>query len=478
MQGKEREMKKTMKKLLPLFLAVVMSLAFAGAALAENGTITINPPASVDTSATNTYNIYKVFDAVGDGTNISYKLCDGDTLSGDMATYFEVDSAGNISAKTGAQNESGELTPDAIAAIATFVAGKVPVDSPTASGSVAAVSKTLPNGYYYITTSTGTVVTIDSTNPNVTVNDKNTVPSLDKKITGEIVFDEDGKKAIQAVGGEVPYQAEITIGKGFKNYKYVDTMTNQVLKDNSIAVEGMTQDTDYTVSVNDDKMGFTITFLDTGAIKNKAVNDKIKIAYTGIITSAALTVDKAENTANVTYGDEGAGNKTPDSTTEVYNAEIDVNKKDGSNNNAPLANAGFKLKNSEGQFYKYTAATETAPEKVEWVAENEATEYLTKSDGKLATKFVGLAAGNYTLVESTVPAGYNKAADTPVSISKTDVQADTASLSKTVDVTNNKGAVLPSTGGIGTTIFYIAGSALVLVAGAALFARRVARKQS
>ena len=77
----------------------------------------------------------------------------------------------------------------------------------------------------------------------------------------------------------------------------------------------------------------------------------------------------------------------------------------------------------------------------------------------------GLAAGTYTLVETEAPSGYIKGADTDVRINKT---VDETTLSVTalstnaVTVINTKGAELPSTGGIGTTIFYTAGGLLVL----------------
>jgi LPXTG-motif cell wall-anchored protein len=74
------------------------------------------------------------------------------------------------------------------------------------------------------------------------------------------------------------------------------------------------------------------------------------------------------------------------------------------------------------------------------------------------------------LVESTVPQGYNKAADSTFTIAGNDYT--TTNLEQTTTVTNQSGTELPSTGGIGTTIFYIIGAILVIGAGVVLVTRR------
>ena len=473
---------KHLKQLLTAALAMLLALVVATPAWAAGtGTITITPPSGVDASATNTYKIYKVFDADGDGTNISYKVMSGKTGVPDVAAqmasgydpatvdHFILDDAGNVrygtettvDGKTVITDSSAtELSEAAVKAVAAYVAGDTEVDTATSTGSADAVSKALPNGYYYITTSTGTVVTIDSTNPAAEVDDKNTVPEVNKKITGEVKIDEAGKKAIQEVGKDVNYEAVITLGKGFENYGFTDTMTNQVLKGEPVVKSGTTtfvKDTDYTLTPAAGNAGFSIAFLDDGAIKNLSEGAEITITYVGTVTSNALTVDSAKNTAYVTYGDDNSNNKTPVTETEVYNATIGVEKTDGKTKTA-LEGAGFKLKNSEGKFYKYNATDK----KIEWVAEGQADEKFTGADGKLTEEFKGLAAGTYTLVESTVPAGYNKAADTDVTITNKSVEA--TNLDQDAKIENNKGVELPSTGGMGTTILYIVGG--IMVAGA------------
>ena len=84
--------------------------------------------------------------------------------------------------------------------------------------------------------------------------------------------------------------------------------------------------------------------------------------------------------------------------------------------------------------------------------------------------FVGLGADTYTLIESTVPGGYNNAGTKTIEIKNNDYNK--SNLEQNATVTNNKGNELPSTGGIGTTIFYIIGGILVVGAGVVLITRR------
>lgn len=105
-----------------------------------------------------------------------------------------------------------------------------------------------------------------------------------------------------------------------------------------------------------------------------------------------------------------------------------------------------------------------------WVEDiADATEKTSGSDGAVPA-FTGLGNGTYTLVEKTVPSGYNKAADEAFTIVGNDYTA--SNLEQTKTAINNQGSVLPSTGGIGTTIFYAIGAVLVIGAGIVLVTRR------
>lgn len=493
-------MKKLMRKLLALVAAMTMVLGMSGltAFAAGTGTITITPPANTPSDATNTYKIYKVFDADGNGDSISYKLLNGQKTTGDawvsskMGDYFEVDSAGNVTAKDAAKDttDNTKLSAGAVQAIASYVekASITATTTVTSTGNANATAGNLNNGYYYITTSTGTAVTITSTNPNATVNDKGTVPSVDKKITAvdKGSLDDAGQKAIAQVGSQVSYESDITVPANTKNLKFNDNMgTGLKLDTTTVKVQLDAADVlpkNYNLTTTDSTIDITFTDAYIASLDANAV---IKITYKATITSDALTVTAAKNTASITYGDNNA-KITSENKPEVYNATITVTKQDGDKKG--LAGAGFVLKNAQGQFYKIADGV------VSWVVDqSDATEYFSKGNGKLyaGTKttatdgvvtitysttdtadkaFAGLANDTYTLVESTVPAGYNKAADQNFTIAEKDFTEK--NLAQSTTVVNEKGSALPSTGGMGTTIFYVLGAALVIGAGVVLVTRR------
>ena len=472
-----------MKKVLSLLIVVILvlgmsTMAFASGSAPTTGTITITPPTGIDPTGANSYKIYKVFDATvnaTDNTKVNYTLCSGDSLSAAMtAAGFFIDDGGNVhygtftesatgsymvGGKKGTITENTTLTDAAIAAIGAYVTESDLVDTATSTGSAAATSNPLPFGFYYITTTTGTVVTIDSNNNNPTVEDKNTVPSVDKTITGASSYDTDGKKALAQVGTEVEYTAEITVGKGQLNYKFEDTLgTGVEYVANSLSVTGMTAGTDYTLAVSGQNI--TVTF-ENDSIKDLAEGAKITVTYKAKVTSDALQDSPAENTATISYGHNSQYTSEP-SKADVYNAKFEITKKDGAG--AALAGAGFVIKNSDNKYYKLDNGAVT------WVDSIDAAdEHTSGSDGKVPA-FTGLANGTYTVIEKTTPTGYNTAADSTFTIAEHDYTA--ANLKQEADVVNNAGSELPSTGGIGTTLFYVIGAILVLGAGVVLVTRR------
>ena len=463
----------TIKKAFTAVVAMVMALVLmvpAGAAYAAGtGSITITPPANTPSTATNIYKIYKVFDADGNGTNISYKLCDGDTLSAAMMNAgFSVDDAGNVSGPT-------ELSQNAITAIANYVTNADLVATVTSTGTTAATQDDLDNGYYYITTSTGTAVTITSTNPDATVKDKNAVPTVNKVISAISAgsISDQGKKAIAQVGSTVTYTATINIPANAKNENssknviFLDKMDNTLTYITGsvlVKVDGTTvPGTNYTLTENGTDATIKIAFNDE-YIKTLAANTNITVSYKATVSSDALTASPAKNSAKVTYGDRNAS--TDPSVTEVYNAKVTVTKKfEGLT--GTLANgdsAQFVLKNADGKYYAISDA-----KVVSWVDSLDNATKLTYTQAG-SQEFTGLADGTYTLVESKTPAGYKTAADTTVTVAKGTYT--TENLEKTASITNLTGSALPTTGGMGTTLMYTVGAALVIGAGALLIARK------
>ena len=437
---------KSMKKLASLLLALAMIFALAttafaqtdGTAAAGKGSITI-----YNASKDVTYKIVKIFSANVTGTDDGPITYTGD-IPDALKAVFTTDTIGYIKVVDGKSNT--EVTE----AVTNWAKDQEP-DRSLKSDGTALTFAGLDYGYYAVVSSQGALVTIDSTNPNVNITDKNTSPTLDKKITGANSIDENGKKALAQIGTVVEYEVTITVGKGAKNYVFHDKMGDGLTFNNDVTVEGVNADK-YTITTNPDTGDtFTIAFDD-------GIGDQteITITYTATINESALTNDPEKNTAYLSYGD---GHQTVVNETEVYNAQFTVTKKDG--NDKPLAGAGFVIM-KDNKYYKYTAGTDSTSAKVEWVDDiANATEYISDASGNV-TPFIGLANGTYTLVEKTVPAGYNKAADSSFTIAEHNYTAD--NLEQRTTVINNAGTQLPSTGGMGTTLFYIVGGVLVAAA--------------
>ena len=472
---------KKMKKILILLTAMVMVFGMSASVFAAevdsgkggNASITITLPTQEQApTGTTTYKIYKVFDATSNGQSdaISYTLVDGKTTA---PAGFKVDAAGNVTYD--GTSTTSDLTADDIAAIAGYVtASDLVYTAEVAKGETSVKVTGLEYGYYYITTSTGTVVTVDSTNPTASVNDKNIIPTVKKSAGTQ--YDEASLKAIAAVGTDQDFTAQITKTKGATNLVFEDTMTNMSYnKDVAITVSAGTAPTATQAAVTLTDTGFKVTF-DNAYIAGLADGTVITLKYSGKITSDALSANPATNKATLTSGE---GNKSESETIEVYNAKFTVTKQDG--DEKPLAGAGFVIKNAQGAYYKLNAATATAPATITWytlaegetlakaIADGNVTEYTSDAQGAVPA-FTGLKDGAYTLVESTTPAGYNTAADYDFTISGTDFT--TANLEQGKTVVNQSGTELPSTGGMGTTIFYILGTILVIGAAIVLVSRR------
>lgn len=452
---------KLIKKLFVAVAAIAMALLTTTAvSAAGKGSITITPPTGLDPNASNTYKIYKVFDADGNGTGISYKIKQNHA-NDPVPAGFSVDGQGNVS-YTGA-GKNGQLTQADIDAIKKYVTEADKVKEVTATGSNPVTVNDLENGYYYVTTTTGTAVVVNSTNPNAKVEDKNTVPTVDKKITDANSYDADGKKALAEVGKTVKFESTITIGAGAKGYVYHDKMTAGLKYNSDVKayVDGTeVPAANYEVTAENGDT-FTVKFKDTYTATLEK-GKKIVLKYSAVVTSDALSKNPAKNTATVSYGSNGSVNTTPKSETEVYNAKITVTKHD--DKSKPLAGAGFVLKNAEGKYYKLTGNVVT------WVADiKDATEHVSKANGEVDA-FTGLADGTYTLVEKTVPAGYNKAADKQFTISKGNYTVQ--NLEQTATVVNKPGTELPKTGGLGTMLLTLVGSILVIGVGVLIVTKK------
>lgn len=473
-----------MKKILAILLALTMVVGLGVSALAaatadsgKGGSASITITLPTDNAGTDeeiTYEVYKVFDATSDGTSsaIAYTInsTNGELTDAMKAAGFAVDSAGNVTFN-GTMLDTGDPTDAAIAAVAAYAQDKIGEFKAKPSDGTLQITG-LQYGYYYITTTTGSLVTIDSTNPNAEVKDKNEIPGKPKKeiVEGEDFvgsLDEDGKNALAQVGTKVYFSVEIDVVKGAANYVFHDKMTDGLAYDATSLVVDPAASVANTTTAEGDTL--TVTFDNDWLAAN--AGKKITITYSATVTSAALTTDPAHNTASLDYGD---GHTTETDTVNVYNAQISVLKNNGKNtetteDDEPLAGAGFVLKNASGKYYKLANGAVT------WVDTIDEADVHTADTNGNVPAFTGLSSGTYTLEEKIVPAGFNKAADVDVTIAEGDVTA--ANLRQEKTIVNNQGSVLPSTGGIGTTIFYIVGGLMAVGAGVVLVSKKRMSKE-
>lgn len=272
-----------------------------------------------------------------------------------------------------------------------------------------------------------------------------------------------------AVGDEVDYTITGTIpsyGAQFENpvYKITDTIKNaKYASDINVTIGGKkaVADTDYTITggtASDN--GFEITFTNVGKYYDKSESDRaVVVTYKAEILASAISTDPATNTAKLTYSNKP--NETKDATekkTYTYTFELDDEFTKVDENGDALDNCTFTLTNTVTKKV-YTCTTEK------------------DKNGKAKIHFEGLDAGTYELVETVAKEGYSINNTKYTVIITPEYNNDGTLKNKTitidgkeqkVEVKNTKLSSLPSTGGIGTTIFTIAGC-LIMVAAAGLF---------
>lgn len=372
---------------------------------------------------------------------------------------------------------------------------------------------------------------------NATVTAKSSAPSVVKKVkentdvSDYVYTDATGQKtdadyndvADYNIGDAVPFKLYGTMPstiEDYSKYKYVfhDTLGTQfdapTAGDVTVKIDGTTA---AGADVNVEGQKITVTFNNIKDGNTIAKDSVVTVEYTAVLNSTAeIGLNGQENEVYLTYSNNpnwtGEGTpedsgKTPEDKVIVFTYELDVTKYLGDEHTKANAEdgtkAGFKLGNANGT--KWATVDENL-RITGWVDDvAAATEVTTDATGIF--KFIGLDDGTYTLRETTTPTGYNTMADLNLTIDATtsNVQdwnfgAENAAKSAlsaikltmnnketTGDVTegkvegsiiNQKGSSLPSTGGIGTTMFYVGGGVLVAGAGVLLITKKRAKKDA
>ena len=474
-----------MKKILSIALVLILMLAMAGVALAtQEGTLTGGSITINDAVPGQTYKAYQILylESYNSTANAyAYKANSAwETWLKTQTSYVSVDAQGYVTWVKGADVA-------AFAKLAQVEAAKMTADA-TATAPAADEGKTystvtfsdLKLGYYLVDTTLGTLCSLDTTNPNVVMEEKNEVPANVKTVE-EDSTSKYGDKNDADIGQTVNFKSTITAQAGAENYVFHDTMSAGLTYTGvtGITLNGTAVDaSNYTVTAPAaDGDTFDVTFTQAFCDALKA-NDQIVISYTATLNENAVIAGEGNpNTSTVSYGDSSNTKYTPDSQTKTYTWDVDVFKytMDGETEKA-LAGATFTLsKNDNGSnpialvsegnnVYRVAKTGETGT----------VTEITTDATGKFTIK--GLDADTYYLTETQAPAGYNKlAGPVTIVIGANGVVNGTTEAPQGVDevkVLNQSGTELPSTGGIGTTIFYVIGAALVIGAIVVLIAKK------
>ena len=472
------------KKLVGLLLALVMVFAVSAVMAAQEGTldggsITIND--AVPEQVYKAYQMLYLESYNASANAYAYKANSAwETWLRSQSSYVAFDSQGYVTWVKGAdaaafaklaQAQAASMTADATTTAPAAGEGK--------TYSTVAFSD-LKLGYYLVDTTLGTLCSLDTTNPSVIMEEKNEVPTNVKTVqedsTGKY-----GEKNDADIGQTVNFKSTITAQAGAENYVFHDKMSEGLTYTGvtGITLNGaVVAESNYEVTAPAaDGDTFDVTFTQAFCDTLKA-NDKIVVSYTATLNEKAVIAGAGNpNTSKVSYGDSSNTKFTPDSQTKTYTWDVDVFKytMNGETETA-LADAKFTLsKNSDGSnpialvsegnnVYRVAKTGETGT----------VTEITTDATGKFTIK--GLDADTYYLTETAAPAGYNKlAGPVTIVIGENGVVNGTTEAPQGVDevkILNQSGTELPSTGGIGTTIFYVAGGVLVIGAAALLIAKR------
>lgn len=471
-------MKKTFKKLMAALLAVALLCAMAVPAFAAegaSGSITIDKAINGET-----YTAYKIFDVVSskvetdDSKTYVYMVANGWANffeQNDVRGYVTVDKNGQPTWIEGKKSDT-DLQAFAKLALTYASTNGITGKTATAAGNQAVING-LAAGYYVVSTTAGSLCVLNTNGSDLKIDEKNEAPTIDKKI--------DGSKSTNdaAIGDVVNYTVTIHAKKGATGYVLTDTMTKGLTfnRDSLTVKVGATtlaENTHYTVAVDaaatDGSTKFTVTFKDTYLNTIDGDTD-IVVSYTATVNKdAVIGTTGNTNTAQLKYGN----NSTVESTTTTYSYKFDLVKTD--NSKKLLTGAKFKLYDSQTSTtpVKLIKDATTGNYRVAETSESGAVDEIVIDSFKAVT-ISGLNKKTYYLEETLAPAGYNKLTERQsVELGKEGFVAD-ATINNSgsegatwteggVQVINNTGATLPSTGGMGTTLFYVIGGGLMVAA--------------
>ena len=492
-------MKKAMKKLMAALLAVAMVCAMAIPAFAAGGAgaTTGEGKITIDNAVIgHTYKIYRILNLQYNDTAKSFRYEKNDKWGAfveEQTAYLAVDSKTGVVTWANSDNADNGTAIKALA----VAAGQHVTDTPSlaADDSKVAASNTvifdnLPLGWYLVVSdlTTDAICSIDTTAKQVTIREKNGVPTVTKEV--EYASGSWGQGNDGNVGDTVNFQTTINVTDGDPtNYVLHDQMSKGLtFKENSIAVKvNDTLITNYTVEyTNTDKCTFEISFPNS----TLHTNDTVVVTYSATINNDAVVGTTGnENETWLKYGDNG---ETTHGKTKTYTWSFNIFKyfTDSNNDMQYLADVEFVLYRKNADDKAEYAKFDSNNKLTGWTeAENEATKLKTNATFTVAVE--GLDAGTYFLKEITTPGGFNGlTSDVEVKITSScniltgatyaveykmvneEGFTGTDEQEKVVPIENKRGTTLPGTGGIGTTIFYVIGGGLMAAAAILLITKK------
>ena len=517
-------MKKAIKKLLAALLAVAMVCAMAIPAFAENSEGDVDShhtysafqifKGDVEGNNIKDFKISNVdwgSNIINNSDDFLNKLREADTIG---PLFTNANSAQEVLAVISQWHDSDD---DSIA-FARFVCHYLYSNDANPTYVVRAGSNalTIPEakaGYYLFVDTTdfskddsyhsynSFLLMVTKGNWNVPITPKAEKPTVEKKVydnpdgtsTGGF-----GSSADHAINEKFQFQLTATLPDStnraydyYDKYSVIfhDTLSEGITYDGPYSVVIESNDITYTITdpskytINTDKLDsqnyFEVEIPDVktcvaGLDLNKGAT--ITVTYTAHLNEKASVNTAGGGTSNInkvylTYSnnpqDESSIGKTPESTpVYVYTYQLSNTKRQNTVDGPALAGAGFKLYSDaecnnevglyqEGEFY-YPIKDATG---------KKAVEMISGENGQFNVK--GLDAGTYYLKETITPAGYDTCGVTPVTIKADHSGNDHVNLEgSNLTIVNKKagGITLPSTGGIGTTIFYVVGGGLMVAA--------------
>lgn len=477
---------KNMKKIASLILTVIMVFAMMTTALAETGTgsITIN-----GVSSDNTYEIYKLLDLESYDKKsgaYSYKVNTEWTeffATEDAKAYMAVDTQGYATWIAGEEDDT--VAAFAKIALAYAKANNIsPVKTSTNTEDFVVIDNAgkfseLDLGYYLVDSTMGALCGLTTTNPDASINAKNEAPTIDKQVKEDSTSNW-GDTNTADIGQIVEFRTTINVHAGAQNYVLHDKMSAGLTFKQVSKIEHVVPGKD-TTTVDSTKYSVVSTGLTDGCtfevvFKNDfcdslETNDKVIVYYEAMLNRNAVIAGVGN--PNETWLHFGENHNTTHDTTTTYSFAIDLVKTDSQNK--LLDGAGFKIYDAETSGNEVAVVLMDDGVTYRRAREDETGVEIVVKDGKV--RVIGFDNGTYYLEEITTPEGYNQlAARQKFIISDSNLDSvfngDIFSTGSGVHVVNKSGTMLPETGGIGTTIFYIFGGVLVLGAAVLLITRK------